>query len=70
LATYLDFEQNIRHIQEEIIAAEVRYDHHAVAILKEELDKEVEKPTLTSHPIKSCSWRVMLIDPTHLTIST
>jgi acetyl-CoA carboxylase carboxyl transferase subunit alpha len=43
LATYLDFEQNIRHIQEEIIAAEVRYDHHAVAILKEELDKEVEK---------------------------
>jgi acetyl-CoA carboxylase carboxyl transferase subunit alpha len=43
LATYLDFEQNICHIQEEIIAAEVRYDHHAVGILKEELDKEVLK---------------------------
>lgn len=43
MATYLDFEQNIRQIQEEIIAAEVRYDHHAVAILKEELDKEVNK---------------------------
>jgi len=43
LATYLDFEQNIRQIQEEIIAAEVRYDHHAVEILKEELDKEVLK---------------------------
>jgi acetyl-CoA carboxylase carboxyl transferase subunit alpha len=43
LATYLDFEQNIRQIQEEIIAAEVRYDHHAVEILKQELDKEVQK---------------------------
>ncbi len=43
MATYLDFEQNIRQIQEEIIAAEVRYDHHAVEILKEELDKEVLK---------------------------
>jgi acetyl-CoA carboxylase carboxyl transferase subunit alpha len=43
LATYLDFEQNIRQIQEEIIAAEVRYDHHAVEILKQDLAKEVEK---------------------------
>ncbi|MDP2849743.1 MAG: acetyl-CoA carboxylase carboxyl transferase subunit alpha [Sulfuricurvum sp.] len=43
MATYLDFEQNICQIQEEIIAAEVRYDRHAVEILKEELDKEVEK---------------------------
>lgn len=43
MATYLDFEQSIRQIQEEIIAAEVRYDHHAVEILKQELDKEVHK---------------------------
>jgi len=43
LATYLDFEQNIRQIQEEIIAAEVRYDHHAVEILKGDLEKEVQK---------------------------
>jgi acetyl-CoA carboxylase carboxyl transferase subunit alpha len=43
LATYLDFEQNIRQIQEEIIAAEVRYDHYAVEILKQDLDKEVQK---------------------------
>ena len=43
MATYLDFEQNIRQIQEEIIAAEVRYDHHAVEILKQDLAKEVEK---------------------------
>ncbi|MGD9970628.1 MAG: acetyl-CoA carboxylase carboxyl transferase subunit alpha [Sulfuricurvum sp.] len=43
MATYLDFEQTIRHIQEEIIAAEVRYDHHAVEILKQDLAKEVEK---------------------------
>jgi acetyl-CoA carboxylase carboxyl transferase subunit alpha len=43
LATYLDFEQSIRQIEEEIIAAEVRYDHHAVGILKQDLDKEVQK---------------------------
>lgn len=43
MATYLDFEQNIRQIQEEIIAAEVRYDHHAVEILKQDLEKEVHK---------------------------
>jgi acetyl-CoA carboxylase carboxyl transferase subunit alpha len=43
LATYLDFEQKICQIQEEIIAAEVRYDHHAVAILKQDLDKEVQQ---------------------------
>lgn len=41
MATYLDFEQKIYQIQEDIIAAEVRYDHHAVAILKTDLDKEV-----------------------------
>ncbi len=43
MATYLDFEQNIRQIQEEIVAAEVRLDHHAVGILKQDLAKEVEK---------------------------
>jgi acetyl-CoA carboxylase carboxyl transferase subunit alpha len=43
LATYLDFEQKICQIQEDIIAAEVRYDHHAVAILKQDLDKEVQQ---------------------------
>lgn len=43
MATYLDFEQNIKQIQEEIIAAELRYDQHAVDILKKDLQKEVEK---------------------------
>jgi len=43
LATYLDFEQKMCQIQEEIIAAEVRYDHHAVAILKQDLEKEVQQ---------------------------
>jgi acetyl-CoA carboxylase carboxyl transferase subunit alpha len=43
LATYLDFEQKICQIQEEIIAAEVRYDHRAVDILKQDLEKEVAK---------------------------
>lgn len=43
MATYLDFEQKICQIQEEIIAAEVRYDHYAVTILKQDLDKEVQQ---------------------------
>ena len=43
MATYLDFEQKICQIQEEIIAAEIRYDHHAVTILKKDLDKEVHQ---------------------------
>jgi len=43
LATYLDFEQTICQIQEEIVAAEVRYDHHAVTILKQDLDREVQQ---------------------------
>lgn len=43
MATYLDFEQNIRQIQEQIITAEVNYDHHAVEILKQDLQNEVEK---------------------------
>jgi acetyl-CoA carboxylase carboxyl transferase subunit alpha len=43
VATYLDFEQKIKQIQEDIIAAEVRHDEHAAQILKKELDKEVEK---------------------------
>lgn len=43
MATYLDFEQKIKQIQEEIVSAEVRRDDHAVKILKKDLDKEVAK---------------------------
>jgi acetyl-CoA carboxylase carboxyl transferase subunit alpha len=43
LATYLDFEQKIKQIQEEIISAEVRHDEHAAEILKKDLEKEVQK---------------------------
>ncbi|MBU0631815.1 acetyl-CoA carboxylase carboxyl transferase subunit alpha [bacterium] len=43
MATYLDFEQKIKQIQEEIVSAEVRRDDHAVKILKKDLDKEVSK---------------------------
>lgn len=43
MATYLDFEQKIKQIQEDIISAEVRHDEHAAEILKGELDKEVVK---------------------------
>jgi acetyl-CoA carboxylase carboxyl transferase subunit alpha len=43
MATYLDFEQKIKQIQDEIVTAGVRHDEHAVEILNQELEKEVEK---------------------------
>lgn len=43
MAVYLEFEQKIKNIQEDIIAAQVRHDGHAVEILQKSLDKEVAK---------------------------
>lgn len=43
MATYLDFEQKIKQIQDDILSAEVRHDEHAVEILNKELEKEVTK---------------------------
>jgi len=43
LATYLDFEQKIKIIQEDIISAQVRHDDGLVDSLKKNLDKEVSK---------------------------
>jgi acetyl-CoA carboxylase carboxyl transferase subunit alpha len=43
VATYLDFEQKIKQIQEDIISAEVRHDEHAAQILKNDLEQEVVK---------------------------
>jgi len=43
LAIYLDFEQKIKQIQEDIISAEVRHDEHAAEILLKDLEKEVKK---------------------------
>jgi len=43
LATYLDFEQKIKSIQEEIISARVRHDDNKVTELEESLDKAVDK---------------------------
>ncbi len=43
MATYLDFEQKIKNIQEDIISAQVRHDTQAVEILQKSLDKEVSK---------------------------
>jgi len=43
LATYLDFEQKIRQIQESIISAKVRHDDLEMKYLEEKLDKEVSK---------------------------
>jgi acetyl-CoA carboxylase carboxyl transferase subunit alpha len=43
LATYLEFEEKIRKIEEEISIAKARADEPAVEILNKKLDKEVEK---------------------------
>ncbi len=43
MATYLDFENSIKFIQEDIISARVRHDEGTVKALQEKLDKEVSK---------------------------
>jgi len=43
LATYLDFENSIKFIQEDIISARVRHDEGTLKALQEKLDKEVSK---------------------------
>jgi acetyl-CoA carboxylase carboxyl transferase subunit alpha len=43
LATYLDFEENIKKIEEDIIVAKTKADEHAVEILEKTLANEVEK---------------------------
>ena len=43
MATYLDFEQKIRQIQESIISAQVRHDELELKYLDEKLEKEVSK---------------------------
>lgn len=43
MAIYLDFEEKIKNIQEDIISAQVRHDENSVLKLKVALDKEVSK---------------------------
>jgi acetyl-CoA carboxylase carboxyl transferase subunit alpha len=43
MATYLDFEENIKKIEDEIIVAKTKADEYAVQILEDKLAKEVEK---------------------------
>jgi len=43
LATYLDFEQKIKTIQEDIVSAQVRHNDSAVEKFNKALDKEVSK---------------------------
>ena len=43
MATYLDFEENIKKIEDDIIVAKTKADEYAVKILEKKLQKEVEK---------------------------
>ncbi|RXK13331.1 acetyl-CoA carboxylase carboxyl transferase subunit alpha [Halarcobacter mediterraneus] len=43
MATYLDFEDKIKKIEEDITVAKTKNDEHAVEILERKLEKEVEK---------------------------
>ena len=43
MATYLEFEEKIRKIEEDILIAKTKADEPAVEILNKKLDKEVEK---------------------------
>lgn len=43
MATYLDFENKIKQIQDDIVSAQIKNDEHAIEILNKDLDKEVKK---------------------------
>ena len=43
MSTYLDFEQNIKKLEEEIIVAKTKADEYAVKILEDKLQAEVKK---------------------------
>lgn len=43
MAAYLEFEDKIKKIEEDIIIAKTKADEHAVEILEKKLEKEVEK---------------------------
>ncbi len=43
MATYLDFEENIKKIEDDIIVAKTKADEYAVDILEKKLEDEVEK---------------------------
>jgi acetyl-CoA carboxylase carboxyl transferase subunit alpha len=43
VATYLDFENRIKQIDEDIASAKIKSDAHAVEILEKDLEKEVQK---------------------------
>ena len=43
MATYLDFEENIKSIEDDIIVAKTKADEYAVTILEKKLTEEVEK---------------------------
>jgi acetyl-CoA carboxylase carboxyl transferase subunit alpha len=43
MATYLDFEENIKKIEDDIIVAKTKADEYAVTILEKKLEEEVKK---------------------------
>jgi len=43
MATYLDFEQNLKKIEDEIVIAKTKADEYAVSILEKKLEDEVKK---------------------------
>jgi acetyl-CoA carboxylase carboxyl transferase subunit alpha len=43
MATYLDFEEGLKKIEEDIIVAKTKADEYAVSILEKKLDEEVKK---------------------------
>ncbi len=43
MAIYLDFEENIKQIEDEIIVAKTKADEYAVAILEKKLEQEIER---------------------------
>ena len=57
MASYLDFEQSIKQIDDDIANARIRGDEHAVEILNKNLEKETAPLMIRNPPIHSVAER-------------
>ena len=61
MASYLDFEQGIKQIDDDIANARIRGDEHAVEILNKNLEKETAKFTKILTSFSALLWLVTRI---------
>ena len=57
MASYLDFEQSIKQIDDDIANARIRGDEHAVEILNKNLEKETAKIYKNLNEFNALLWQ-------------